>query len=153
MRYARGMTQFTQLPLDDQIKQLIANKKLANQAELVAALAQKGVLAHQSTVSRALHKMGVGKVLDPATGQAFYKLRAAANRYLATNLVHKLVVAEAMLVVFTQNGAAGHVCEYLDRQAHPAIAGTIAGENTIFIAPHKLRDMAKIEKFVRDVFL
>lgn len=147
------MTQFAQLPLEDQIKQLITTKKLANQAELVAALAQKGVVAHQSTISRALHKMGVGKMLDDTTGQAFYKLRAAANRYLATNLVKKVVAAEGMVVVFTQNGAAGHVCEYLDRQEHTAIAGTIAGENTIFIAPHRLRDVPKIEKFVRDVFL
>ncbi len=138
--------------VENAVRDLLINRKVHNQKELGTLLVKQGYKVTQSTISRILHKIEAIKTLDE-TGGTYYRLRPQASRYLATNLVHKIVSTETLVIVFTSAGAAGHVCEYLDRQHSPLIAGTIAGENTIFIAPYHVGDIIKIEHLVREVFL
>jgi transcriptional regulator of arginine metabolism len=42
--------------------------------------------------------------------------------------------AGALVVVTTPSGYANALAQAIDEATHPAIAGTIAGDNTIFIA-------------------
>jgi transcriptional regulator of arginine metabolism len=54
--------------------------------------------------------------------------------------------AGTLVVVTTPSGYANALAQAMDEAAHPAIAGTIAGDNTIFVAArdgvsaHSLRD-------------
>lgn len=138
--------------IENAVRSLLVSQKLGNQRDIETILKKQGYKVTQSTISRVLHKLEAVKALDE-NGVTYYRLRPQASRYLATNLVHKIVTTETLVIVFTLGGAAGHVCEYLDRQQSPLIAGTIAGENTIFIAPHKTADRVKIEHLVREIFL
>lgn len=134
------------------VRDLLLSHKVKNQKDFEVLLKKQGYNVTQSTISRILNKIEAIKTLDE-NGVAYYRVRPQASRYLATNLVHKIVSTETMVIVFTLGGAAGHVCEYLDQQNSPLIAGTIAGENTIFIAPHRLKDIIQIEHLIRGIFL
>lgn len=138
--------------IEEAMRGLLVGKKIKNQKEFESLLKKQGYSITQSTVSRLLNKIEAVKTLDE-NGVTYYRLRPQASRYLATNLVHKIVSTETMVIVFTSGGAAGHVCEYLDRQNSSLIAGTIAGENTIFIAPYQVKDIIRIEHFIREIFL
>lgn len=138
--------------MEEALRDIILKHKIMRQSDFVDKLRQKGFVVNQSTVSRLLNKIGAMKAVDDK-GRMYYRLRPQASKYLATNLVHKIVTTETLVVVFTLGGAAGHVCEYIDRQHSPMIAGTIAGENTIFIAPFHVADIVPIENFIREIFM
>ena len=45
--------------------------------------------------------------------------------------------AGPLVVVTTPSGYASALAQALDEGSHPGIAGTIAGDNTIFVAPRE----------------
>ena len=56
-----------------------------------------------------------------------------------------------MVVARTLSGSANIACEAIDTMEWPEILGTIAGDNTIFIAVRNQRDAGKIASRIRKV--
>lgn len=127
-----------------QRQQLIADwlrgGRVGSQEELVARLALAGIAATQATVSRDLDELGAFKLkrdgairyllpeqVDP--GHAAAKL----DRLLA-EWVTAIIPAGDLLVLKTPPGSANLVANALDSAALPDVAGTIAGDDTIFVA-------------------
>lgn len=106
-----------------------------SQAELVELLDREGIAATQSSVSRDLRELGAAKVggryvLPAPPGQA-------APRQLAEAAAFVRAIRRAgphLTVVGTAVGAAQAVAVALDRAAWPEVAGTLAGDDTLFIA-------------------
>lgn len=120
---------------------LVQERALSTQAELAAALREAGFEVVQTTVSRDIAELGLDKVRAPS-GRLVYaapgttdadRLRAigAAMRRYALGAEE----AAGLVVVTTPSGYANALAQVIDEAAHPAIAGTIAGDNTIFVAP------------------
>ena len=114
--------------------------RVGSQEEVVARLSLAGVTATQATVSRDLDELGAVKLrrdgsiryvmpdqVDP--GHAAAKL----DRLLA-EWVDAIIPAGNMLVLKTPPGSANLVANALDRAEVADIAGTIAGDDTIFVA-------------------
>jgi transcriptional regulator of arginine metabolism len=114
--------------------------EVGSQEELVARLSAAGVAATQATVSRDLEEIGAVKVrregairylmpgeIDPG--------RAAAmlDRLLA-EWVTDIIEAQGLVVLRTPPGSANLVANALDAAAIDGVAGSIAGDDTIFIA-------------------
>lgn len=117
----------------------LRGQAVASQEELVARLARAGIAATQATVSRDLDDLGA--VRQRRDGAMRYVLPAAAadragpmlDRLLA-DWVTDIVAAEGLVVVKTPPGSANLVANGLDAARLDGVAGTIAGDDTIFIA-------------------
>jgi transcriptional regulator of arginine metabolism len=116
---------------------LVRHERLTNQAEIVRRLAQQGFSTTQAGVSRDLRELGLVK----ASGRYVPVSQVAADGRLAAGEepLHELIIGAQpiganLIVVRTRVGAAGAVAVALDRRAGPEIAGTIAGDDTIFVA-------------------
>lgn len=110
------------------IKDLIRAGEIATQEELSALLEKRGIAATQSSVSRDLDELGITK----AGGfYALPEMRGEANVFGLRKLDtagNNLIIAKCEL------GLASAVCVQIDAAEIKEIAGTIAGEDTIFIA-------------------
>ncbi len=114
--------------------------RVGSQEEVVARLLFAGVAATQATVSRDLDELGAVKVrregsiryaipdaLDP--GHAAAKLDRLLGEW-----VDAILPAGNLLVLKTPPGSANVVANALDCAELADIAGTIAGDDTIFVA-------------------
>ena len=122
------------------ILELVRERTLSTQAEVAAALRETGYDVVQTTVSRDIAELGLVKVRAPS-GRLVYappggsdadRLRAlgsAMRRYAVT-----VEAAGQLVVVTTPSGYANALAQAMDEASHPAVAGTLAGDNTIFIA-------------------
>ena len=122
------------------ILDLVRERALSTQAEVASALRENGYDVVQTTVSRDIAELGLVKVRAP-NGRLVYappggtdtdRLRAlgsAMRRYAIT-----VEAAGQLVVVTTPSGYANALAQAMDEAAHPAVAGTLAGDNTIFVA-------------------
>jgi transcriptional regulator of arginine metabolism len=122
------------------ILRLVQEHDLATQQEVAQALREAGFPAVQTTVSRDIAQLGLVKVRN-AEGRLVYALPGAEDLdrldELATALRRWVVSLEPtgnLLVVTTPAGFASPLSEVIDRAGPTEVAGTIAGENTIFVA-------------------
>lgn len=122
------------------ILELVRERALSTQAEVAAALKETGFEVVQTTVSRDIADLGLVKVRAPSgrlvyappgtsDGDRLRALAAAMRRYAIT-----VEAAGPLVVVTTPSGYANALAQAMDEAAHPGIAGTIAGDNTIFVA-------------------
>nr|WP_294846725.1 arginine repressor [uncultured Sphingomonas sp.] len=118
----------------------LREQKVGSQEELVARLSLAGVMATQATVSRDLLELGAVKLKRDGSiryvmpdqvepGHAATKL----DRLLA-EWADSIVTAGNLLVIRTPPGSANLVANALDAAGLPEVAGTIAGDDTIFVA-------------------
>ena len=100
------------------IKRLIAERWISSQDELVRLLEEAGVPCTQATLSRDLRDLGVVR--------------------------HN----GSLVVLRTLAGRAEGVAGFLDGWGHENILGTVAGDDTVFVAP---ADTARIHALVEDI--
>jgi transcriptional regulator of arginine metabolism len=122
------------------ILELVRERALSTQAEVAAALRESGFDVVQTTVSRDIADLGLVKVRAPS-GRLVYASPGGADadrlRILGAAMRRFAVGVEAagsLVVLTTPSGYASALAQAVDEAAHPAIAGTIAGDNTIFVA-------------------
>ena len=123
-----------QLQRREAIRDLLAQGPAATQAFLVRALEDRGFAATQSSVSRDLRELGAIKTPGgyelPATESADESQVAAV-----ADLLRSVTPAGSnLLVIHTGTGAAQRVALALDRSGWPGMVGTIAGDDTVFVA-------------------
>lgn len=113
--------------------------RIASQEELVARLDLAGVSATQATVSRDLDELGAVRVRRD--GALHYRLPEQmqdgdANRLdrLLAEFVTDIREAGNLVVLKTPPGSANLVANALDAARLEGVAGTIAGDDTIFVA-------------------
>ncbi|MFA6916891.1 MAG: arginine repressor [Parachlamydiales bacterium] len=134
--------------LIEALRALLLNREANTQEQICAALEKEGFEVNQSKVSRLLRKVGAIKV-ENAKGQTVYSLpREPAPPSLNTPM-HSLVLGvdcnESMIVILTSPGCASMVARVLE-YAHfiSEILGTVAGDDTIFVAPRSTKLTQKL---------
>jgi transcriptional regulator of arginine metabolism len=122
------------------ILRLVRERSLATQAELAEALREQGYEAVQTTVSRDIAELGLVKVRNGG-GRLVYALPGAEDldrQNELTTAVRRWVLSlestGPLLIVRTPAGFASPLAEAIDRAGPADVAGTIAGENTVFVA-------------------
>ena len=124
------------------ILSLIRATPVGTQEDLRQLLEKSGVPATQSSVSRDLEELGVVKQHGHYT---LPRTNGAATRGLLS-LDH---AGDSLVIARTVPGLASAVAVEIDAAAIPEIVGTIAGEDTIFIA---VRDQRSTIKKVWNLF-
>ncbi len=120
----------------DAVARIIRSRRVSTQEELLAALARAGLRATQATLSRDLARLGARRVSRPEG--AFYELgETAAENGLAAlrGLVSSITANHSLVVVRTHPGSAPAIARAIDLARVPEVLGTIAGDDTIFVAP------------------
>ena len=137
----------------DAIVRILRLGAVGRQAELVELLHREGFDATQSSVSRDLRELGVVKGADryllPAAEDAltpshFEDVRSFMKGYRAAG--------PTLTVLRTTTGAAQSVAIAIDKAHWPEIVGTIAGDDTIFIATESMRAQRKLHDHLRSTF-
>lgn len=117
--------------------ELVATRPLRTQDEVAEALAQEGWEVTQSSVSRDISQLGLVKVDGIYTRAATTRLTDVTDpneRRLAESVLTVDMAGDALMVLHTPPGEAQRVGSALDLLAWPEIVGTIAGDDTIFVA-------------------
>jgi transcriptional regulator of arginine metabolism len=109
------------------ILSLIRARRIGTQDELTTHLERAGVVATQSSISRDLVELGVVK------HHGHYTLPRSTNG-AARGLLSLDTAGEALIVAKCDSGMASAVAVEIDRATISEIVGTLAGEDTIFIA-------------------
>jgi len=132
---------------------LIRDKPIRNQNELLEALERAGVSLTQSTLSRELKSLGIGKAPDGRGGYRYVAGAAAGEGPLApvAAFVVSLESAKNFIVVKTPPGNAMGVARAIDEVEWPEIMGTIAGDDTILLIARSDADAQAVEKRLRAV--
>ncbi|HEX6189294.1 MAG TPA: hypothetical protein VFZ40_14535 [Pyrinomonadaceae bacterium] len=127
------------------ILNLIRAKRIGTQEELRAELERSGVPATQSSVSRDLDELGVVK------HHGFYAL-PQANGDAARGLVSLDIAGDVLVIAKCLPGRASAVAVEIDDAAMAEIVGTLAGEDTIFIATHDQKAQRTVMKKIWEMF-
>ena len=124
------------------IRDLVDQRPIRTQQELAAALRERGFRATQATVSRDVAELGLAKarrgparayVLPPRLIDAETSGEDRLRRLLA-DLPVELREAGLLLVLRTLPGSAHAIAAALDRARWPEVAGSVAGDDTVFVA-------------------
>lgn len=121
------------------IADLIRSRSLGSQEELAEQLASLGFAVTQATISRDLERLGAVKVRrDGRLGYALPDVRAGSGGSRLAGVLRdwaqSIVRAGNLVVIRTPPGSAHLVGVALDEADLPGIAGTICGDDTIFLA-------------------
>lgn len=112
---------------------LLESQEFRCQKELASALTRKGFDVTQSSISRDFKKLGIIKIAGryvPANRAVHATLHQGASELV----IHLEPVGPHLVVVRTKTGAANVVARELDLMPGGFIAGTVAGDDTIFVA-------------------
>lgn len=116
------------------VARIIRTRRIGTQEELLAALAEAGEHATQATLSRDLARLGAHRVSRPEG--AFYELGPEADPLaLLRGQIASIAANASLVVVRTVPGSANAIARAIDLAQVPEILGTIAGDDTIFVAP------------------
>jgi len=133
----------------NQILELLRAEPVATQAQLCQKLARRGIHVTQATVSRDIEELGLVKTRDG------YRLPDApepaappqpALPIVLKEFLREVGVASNLVIVKTHPGNAHTVAAALDAEQWPEIVGTVAGDDTIFVATPGAREAARIRK-------
>ena len=120
----------------DAIKRLVRERDLSTQEEIAAALHDEGYDVVQTTISRDIRDLGLVKIRR--NGRLVYALPGThdvdAMRRALRQWALGFEATGNLVVIATPSGAANVLGQVIDDAQHPHVAGTVAGDNTIFVA-------------------
>jgi transcriptional regulator of arginine metabolism len=137
-----------QLYRRNQILEVLHHETVATQEELRRKLARRGIQVTQATVSRDIEELGLVKTREG------YRLPEAPEpappqpplSIVLKEFVREVCQASNLVIVKTHPGNAHTVAVVLDAEQWPEVAGTVAGDDTIFVATARARDAARLRK-------
>ncbi|OGT42804.1 MAG: arginine repressor [Gammaproteobacteria bacterium RIFCSPHIGHO2_12_FULL_37_34] len=137
------------------IQNLLQKKMVRTQDEIREVLHKQGFDINQAMISRILHKLGAIKMNEGE--QIVYRLPteliAITPKDQLKQLVLNIAHNEALIVIQTSPGSAQLVARLLDQKNVSGILGTLAGDDTIFIAPDKIRHIDTLYQSIREILL
>lgn len=110
------------------IKNIVAAKPIARQDELVRLLRRNGYNVTQASVSRDLDELGVAKV------NGVYSLPTVDEASSVFGPVNMTASGDSLVVVSCLPGYASAAASKIDNSKIDGVVGTIAGDDTIFVA-------------------
>ncbi len=129
------------------LKEILYEGSASTQDEIREELIRRKYSVTQSTISRDLKRIGAIKMLD-GEGRTVYRLSEdmmsspvvpAPVANSMKELVHEVASNGMMIIIRTSPGSASLVARHLDSQMSGEIMGTIAGDDTIFVAPSDVK--------------
>ena len=142
-------------PTQSVILQIISSQEIETQAQLIQALAEHGISSTQATLSRDIKQLHLVKELG-SSGKYHYVVsdksrnndRDMRLRKIFRESVTSYAVAQYIIVIDTLPGLASAACSTLDSMHIETLAGTLAGDDTAFLA---MKDNEAAEQFCHEI--
>jgi transcriptional regulator of arginine metabolism len=128
------------------ILKLIGARQIGRQEELAELLEKKGFSVTQSSVSRDLLDLGIVKV------HGHYTLPRKPRNGVAFGLLNLETAGDNLIVAKCESGLASAVAVRIDDAGIDEIVGTIAGDDTIFIAVKDKGEQKGVIKQIWEIF-
>lgn len=123
------------------ILEIISSKEIETQHQLMLALSERGINSTQATLSRDIKELGLVKQLGPsgvyryvASDRGSEEEARKKLRMIFRECVISYDTAQNLVVIKTMPGLASAACASLDAMHIDRLVGTIAGDDTAFIA-------------------
>lgn len=127
------------------IKEIIAKYDVDTQEGLLELLKKEGYDVTQATISRDIKELGIVKALTPDGSKYKYVLaekqadvpreeNKLKSLIIFKNAVISIKCSQALIVIQTTRGGAQACADYIDKLSFEEVLGTLAGENTLFVA-------------------
>lgn len=139
----------------NKILEVISAKDIETQNQLIEELAALGVKSTQATLSRDIKELRLVKEL---TSAGKYRYVTAGRdeisdidvrlKKILKESVTSYAIAQNIIVVKTMPGLASGACAALDGMDIDGLVGTLAGDDTAFLA---MRDNAAAEAFEKEI--
>ena len=140
------------------LREIVRHGGVSSQDEIASALAKAGVEVTQTTVSRDLAAIGAVRgrdgyrLGDSLVGQSGDS-KADQDRFESLVVEHVLSIAKAqsLVVVKTAPGHAQMMASAFDACPPDGVVGTVAGDDTIFLATTSAKASERIVNRLRSV--
>ena len=138
----------------NKILEILRAERVLTQADLKHKLERRGIHVTQATLSRDLEELGVNKTrkgyrvadaLVPASPPQ------PALTVILKEFLRDVRLASNFVIVKTHPGNAHSVAVSLDSESWPDVSGTVAGDDTIFIATPGRREAMRVRKKILDL--
>ena len=139
----------------EMILEIIEKEPIETQNQLMEALARVGVKSTQATLSRDIRDLHLVKELTP---DGSYRYAAGSKdgvfdhnsrlKKIFRESVVDYAVAQNIIVIKTLPGLANAACSTLDGMNIPHLVGSIAGDDTAFLA---MKDNTAAEHFCSEI--
>ncbi len=135
-------------PRQSYLLQLLQKGKFSSQDELQIALQKKGFTTTQATLSRDLVHLGVQK--ENGTYKII-KMQSLWNESSQVTSVH-FAKGSQLFIIKTTPGFAQCVAYVIDKANIKHVVGSIAGDDTIFVAIDAIKARSQIQKDLQKLF-
>lgn len=139
------------------ILEIIENKEIETQEELSKELKKQGLNVTQATVSRDIKELRLIKTLTKDRKYKYSTLNGKDNILsdrlvkIFKNSIVSIDYAGNILVMKTLTGSAQAAAAAIDAVELEEIVGTIAGDDTIFLAIRNINKMEEIIEYFKDL--
>lgn len=143
----------------DKIKEIIVSFSISSQEELLSVLQSNGFTLTQATLSRDLKQLKVSKV--PTANGYRYSLSSKVVDYgriktttgsNAQGGILSIAFTGSLAIIKTHPGYASALAWSIDNYSDERILGTIAGDDTIFIAINEKNNRKEILSLLTEIF-
>jgi transcriptional regulator of arginine metabolism len=141
-----------------EIRDLVSTRPIRTQQELAAALRERGFRTTQATMSRDVAELGLVKAGRDGTQAYALPKRLIESETSGEDrlraLLHDLPVeireAGLLLVIRTLPGSAHAIAAALDRARWSEVAGSVAGDDTVFVACSDRMGLRRVAARIRE---
>jgi transcriptional regulator of arginine metabolism len=137
------------------IQDLLQKDVAGTQEDIRQALRKQGIDVNQAMISRVLHKLGAIKMNEG--GRTVYRLPAELITVTSKSLLSQLILgianSETLIVIQTMPGSAHLVARLLDQRKQIGILGTVAGDDTVFVAPTVAKNIKAVVQSISRILL
>ena len=135
------------------ILELVRDKEIASQEDLMQGLKARNIAVSQSTLSRDIQELRLAKTAGVYTVVEAEPIKPPEEslRRIIREFLVDIDVGQNIVVLKTGPGHASTLSQALDDAAWPESIGSIAGENTVFVVARSPRDGKKLESRLREL--
>ena len=139
------------------IRDLVDQRVIRTQQELAAALRERGFRTTQATISRDVADLGLIKITRDGTAAYALPPRLIEAETSGEDRLRKLLAdlpletrdAGLLLILRTLPGSAHAIAAAIDRARWPEVAGSIAGDDTVFVATTDRASLQRVKRRLR----
>lgn len=136
------------------ILEIISERDVETQHQLLTALAERGVKSTQATLSRDIKELRLIKELGPKGNYRYVAAKTESDdfeerlRKIFKESVISYDVAQNLVVIKTLPGLGQGACSAIDSMEIGGLVGSLAGDDTLFLA---MRDNESATAFYHEI--
>jgi transcriptional regulator of arginine metabolism len=129
------------------LRQIIYSNQVSAHHELIDELKGKGFAATQSSISRDLNELGIIK-----KGGYYYLPSSVSEGQITPPLTSIVTAGKNLLVLKTLPSMAPSMASIIDSQKLTGVLGTVAGDDTVFVAISPKTTADAVSKKLQNIF-